>query len=262
MQKKPVPVLGKLLLFLLFFVGIALNIVIFLDAYWWHFHLRPPVALIQPDYGDDIIEGLPPEAQKVRDSVLLAVVPSCDGSGENSGTAFVVAPGYLATAAHVVSESVACDSRIQLIDRDRAEHTAVLEGYSSEDDIAILSVSDSSMPPLPLADSSLYQRTEAPIKVVTVGYPLLGAASDLGEASFSGEGNLSRYDEGKRRFITSGLNVNPGNSGGPVFLRDNWQVVGIILAQLDPSVAEGIGYVVPINDFKSFFRAKTGRPLE
>jgi S1-C subfamily serine protease len=57
------------------------------------------------------------------------------------------------------------------------------------------------------------------------------------------------------------MTLNPGNSGGPIFLRSSWKVLGIARAKLSASVGEGIGFVAPMRTFESFFRQNTGEEL-
>jgi S1-C subfamily serine protease len=115
---------------------------------------------------------------------------------------------------------------------------------------------------LKLADASAYERPNEVVRLMTIGYPLeQQGASSQDSASISGEGSLSRFDREHNVFVTSGLNVNKGNSGGPVFLRKNWQVLGIVRAKLSNEVGEGIGYVASIKTFQNFFREKTGQEL-
>ena len=72
---------------------------------------------------------------------------------------------------------------------------------------------------------------------------------------------LRRAGIEERHIQTSGLNLNPGNSGGPIFVRDNWTVLGIARAKLPNSVGDGIGFVASVRAFETFFREKTGQEL-
>lgn len=269
MGRRETPLSVKLLLFFLFLLGITLNILIILDVTWLNLYLiqggRVPGGGGGGGGGEltGTDPGAEPELDRLRESILLVLVPTCDGSGLSSGTGFVIKPGYVATAAHVIGDHYACDSEIQLVDSFEVEHAAVADGYSGDDDLALLQISDTSIPQLPLADSRQFQEVNQTLKVVTIGYPLIGAASSLESSAVSGEGNISNFDTDKNRFITSGLNVNPGNSGGPVFLvEEGWPVIGVASAKLDVTVGEGIGYIVPVDVLKRFFFDTTGETLE
>lgn len=264
MAKHEIPLVMTLFLIFTVLIGLALNVLVFLDVTWLHFYLKSPEMRTQePPRGEEPGRTRSqPELDQLRESILLVIVPKCDGDGASSGTSFVVEPGYVATAAHVISDHYSCDSEIRLVDSFGVEHPATADGYSDTDDIALLRISDTSIPQLTLADSRNYQEITDLVEVLTIGYPLVGAASEYDSAAPSGDGHISSFDSGDNRFITSGLNVNPGNSGGPVFIKDDWKVIGIASAKLDVSVGEGIGYIVPINLFKEFYLDTTGETLE
>ncbi len=203
----------------------------------------------------------PQQLQKLRQSILNVRV-DCDGHSEHSGTAFVVKPGFVATAAHIFGEGQPCTGPIHLIDYKGLEHTATLEGLSAEDDLALLKMPDAALPALRLANVASYESPNAVVRLVTIGYPLMQeGASSRDNASVSGEGSLSRFMRDRNVFVTSGLNLNPGNSGGPIFIRDDWSVLGIARAKLPNTVGDGIGFVASIGAFESFFREKTGQEL-
>ena len=100
---------------------------------------------------------------------------------------------------------------------------------------------------------------------MTIGFPAF--ASTPGKASTSSTGNISNFDTTKNLFITSGMNLNSGNSGGPVFLCKKYKVVGVAVAvavlrgQITPDTApiEGISYFIPINKSKNFAFEKLNR---
>ncbi len=254
MARHDTPLGVKLLLFFLFLIGLALNVLVILDVTWLHLYLEPR--------GSTATTVQDSEVDELRKSIVLVRVPTCDGSGVGNGTGFVVKPGFVATASHVIADHYACGSEIRLVDSFGVEHRAFADGYSDADDLALLRINATAIPQLTLADSRQYQEISEVVEVVTIGYPLVGAASAYNSAAVSGEGTLSRFDPGNNRFVTSGLNVNPGNSGGPVFLRESWTVVGVASAKMDVTIGEGIGYVIPINIFKQFFFDTTGETLE
>jgi S1-C subfamily serine protease len=130
-------------------------------------------------------------------------------------------------------------------------------------DLAILkieNIDEGELPPLQLLNTSETGHDGAPI--ITIGYPVVGLASTYDKASVSSEGRIAQYDAGKNYFITSGLSINKGNSGGPVFILDGYKVLGIAVARARADVAENVAMVIPINRLKAFFKDKTGRNLE
>jgi S1-C subfamily serine protease len=253
------------LLFFLFFLGLTLNVLAFVDLHWTNWLLAPRKVQVEETRSDDPGEPVPQDSQvkKLRESILNVRAAQCgpDG-GENVGTGFVVKPGYVATAAHIIGDQQSCGGKLRLIDFKGREHPASLDGLSVADDLAVLRISDTLLPALAFADSTAYETPNEVVTVVTIGYPLEGSgASAQDSAGISNEGSLSRYDRENNVFITSGLNLNSGNSGGPVFLRNNWKVIGIAQAKVRSEVGEGIGYVAPIRTFQNFFREKTGQEL-
>lgn len=267
MKRSQVALRAGLLLFLSFFLGLAVSALVLADVVWFHLVLRSPEKVAHTGPAGDgsaaatgeAIGG--PTVERLRRSILHIRVPQCNGDGERGGTAFVVKAGYVATAAHVLGDQPSCAGPIRLLDSRGIEHPARLEGYSQASDLALLGISDASLPPLDLADSTAYENTAQVVRLVTIGYPLEGVASSADRAAISGEGNISQYDRARNFFITSGLNLNPGNSGGPIFIRDTWKVLGVAVAKLDVLHGEGIARVAPMKTFEDFFREKTGEEL-
>ncbi len=242
------------LLSVLFLVGFGLNLWPWIDYKYFH--------LIEEWRGTALPEV---EIEGLKQSILSVRVGNCEGPGFNFGTGFVVEAGYIATAAHVIDSFDDCDGGprpIQVVDHRGIDHTAEFVAMASESDLAILKINDFDLPPVALADSSEYENVDKLSNIVTIGYPLLAeGASAVDEPAVSGEGNISRYDASKNVFITSGLNLNPGNSGGPIFLSDNWLVVGVAVKKFDVNVGEGLGVAVPSRTFANLFKDKTGQEL-
>lgn len=221
------------------------------DLKYWHYFL----VIDRPSQPDIEIPGDAP-IQRLKQSILNIRVDACDGSGVSSGTSFVISPGYVATAAHVVKEHRACGNAVELVDYRGLTYRAELEGYSDETqlDLALLSFSDTDLAPLPLADSTRFEDSVS--SVLTIGYPPTASTSD--EAAVSSAGNVSNFREGV--FFTSGMDLNPGNSGGPVFLTETWTVLGVATAKGDPTKGgEGLGFVVPSVEVANFFEERIGR---
>ena len=240
----------KPMLLLLGLIGVSLNLLVFLD-----------LPLLQRPISVRVLPP-PPDDPTLRAAVYLVKVPDCAGLGVGQGTAFAVHDEYLVTCAHVVSAAHGCASGIQVRSSAGLEQAAELVGYSEEKDLALLKVTSPPTEVLVLADSSLYEEADEVVRVFTVGFPLLGAASSEERSSFSGVGTVSGVATGTDRLITSGLNVNPGNSGGPVLLEQEKLVLGVASAKLKPEIGEGIAYIVPSNAVKAFFRTATGEDLE
>jgi S1-C subfamily serine protease len=261
MPTRNVPARVGAILFLLFFAGLAVSALAFVDLRWTHQVLTAEMARKAKTTAATRAPVDATELQRLRRSILNVRVRCADGH-EASGTGFIVKPGFVATAAHVLGDQQACNGNILLVDFKGLEHRPVMEGVSNADDLALLRISDESLPPLQLADAPRYESPNEVVRLVTIGYPLENAgASSRDNAAVSGEGTLSRFMREQNVFVTSGLNLNPGNSGGPVFVRQNWTVLGVARAKLDNTVGDGIGYVASIRAFESFFREKTGQEL-
>ncbi len=256
MARGQTPFKVNFVLTLLVFVGFAANVLVWFDVQYFNYLLRVPED--RPTDGDEPVTA---DIEELKRSILNVRVQRCQGEGASAGTGFVAKSGYVATAAHVVSENRVCDNPIQVVDYRGLEHDATLAGYSEADDLAVLSFGDTSLAALAFADSTSYEEADDVVPVGTIGFPLVGTASSSHDAAISGEGNISHFDSSRNLFITSGLNLNPGNSGGPIFLRTTWQVLGIAVMKIDVTVGEGLGIVVPSQRFESFFREKTGEEL-
>ena len=261
MMKRKTPLSIMLLLFFLFFVGLALNILIILDVTWFQIYLVPRSESSRGETVSSIDDS---KVEEVSESVVLVLVPSCDSQRLGSGTGFVVKPGFVATAAHVIGDHYACGSEIRLVDSYGVEHRATGAGFSEEKDLALLRISDTSIPRLRLADSRGFQEISGSIEIVAIGYPLLGATSVYDSVAISSEGRVSGFDPDKNLFVSSGISTNTGSSGGPIFLKGAWSVIGVASAkrERDATIVGDMGYFVPIDVFKQFFFDTTGETLD
>ncbi|WP_207682128.1 S1C family serine protease [Desulfonema magnum] len=250
----------KFFLFMVFLIGIGLNTFVILDAEHFRWIIRPPNDISTVDLSKFV-----PEAKK---SILLVVAIGCDNKACGTGTGFVIQPGYVATNAHVAACGAQC-KKFALQDYKGMKHVATLEGITSRrgtaEDLAILKINDTSLPPLQLADSAEYEVDHDGDAIFTIGYPLLGIASSADKASVSDEGRIAQFSTDHDMFIANGMQPNPGNSGGPVFLANEKKVVGLIVSGVRGEVqgveVAGVEYVIPINRMKNFFQQITGQDL-
>lgn len=160
-----------------------------------------------------------------------------DGNGGlwSSGTGFVIkssdSESYILTAYHVVGNS----SDIQIISNNQSTIKAVIFGSNPDMDIAVLYV------PIKLKPVKLGKLTDIQkgAKVAFTGYPLGGPmqVTHDGIISFIG----MRLN---KPAITINSFVNHGNSGGPLFLADTGEVIGLINAR------EGFGINSPSPNIK------------
>jgi S1-C subfamily serine protease len=241
------------LLVLLFVLAPLVTTLAWLDATRWHLVLVP----LQLGPGQEV--QIPEEnLQRLKQSILHVRVHSCSEDTWATGTGFVISPGYVATAAHVVKENQACGNEVEVVDYRGLTHPAELSGYSAETqlDLAILTFRELELPALPLADSDRFESADTKVDVITIGYP--PAASTQDQAAISAPGVISSARDG--RIFTSGMGLNPGNSGGPVFVMTDWSVLGVAVQKGDATKgAEGLGVVVPSNSLAQFFQDRTGK---
>ncbi|HLP62782.1 MAG TPA: trypsin-like peptidase domain-containing protein [Candidatus Deferrimicrobium sp.] len=265
----------KFLLFVLFFLGVLLMVFVVLDAEIFHVWIKSPqekTAVGSPIEKTGQTQPLSTGVDKTRESIVLIESRDCIDSTKGAiGTGFIVQKEgnrrYVATNAHVIRNSLDCDG-CNIIDFTGKRHKAEMVGISLLDgyqnDVALLKVdniNDNTMPPLALLNSSQYKTGHDGDKVITIGYPVPGLASSYDKASVSSEGRISQFDQTNGYFIASGLSLNQGNSGGPIFIADTNNVLGIAVAKADVQVAENVAMFIPIDRFKEFFKEKTGRSL-
>jgi S1-C subfamily serine protease len=259
MSRREAPLSFTVFLIFVFLLSVCINVFVFADVHRFNWLLHRPGAATAK-----ILAGMEEtDAVKLlRESILNVRVESCTEAGSwSTGTGFVVKEGFLATAAHVVAGNQSCNKPIFLVDYRGLQHSAQLIGFATDTDLAVLRFSERSLRPLQMADANAYKNVDAAVTVVTIGYPLLGDASAADKAAVSGAGHISAYKDDENIFVTSGMNLNPGNSGGPIFIRSNWTVLGIAVRKFDVNKGEGLGEFVPIDTFEDFFADKTGQSL-
>lgn len=166
-------------------------------------------------------------------------------ASEASGSGVIIDGNRILTNAHVVNYA----RRVlvqpnQSSDKYEAKVVAIAHGI----DLALLELENESFfeqyPPATLSD----ELPRIGGTVTALGYPLGGEALSITE------GIVSRIEHTGYKGSTLGLRIqvdvalNPGNSGGPVFM--DGDVIGLVFSGL-PS-AENIGYVIPTDEVRMF----------
>jgi hypothetical protein len=195
-----------------------------------------------------------------------------------TGSGFVVSPaGYVLTNEHVVGGEDVTVQRNGMPVRMRVEVTRVevifpadgtrlearVEAASADLDLAVLSVSGSDLPFLPLGDSDALAPGQA---VQVVGFPL-GRAVEVGRpvtadtvpqptVSRGSIGALRAGGGGDPRYIQTDAAVYPGSSGGPM-LDDRGNAIGVVRMRLENRTTIGPGFAIPINRVKDFLEANS-----
>jgi 2-alkenal reductase len=191
-------------------------------------------------------------------SIFSGGTPLAEDGGEGGqGSGFVLdGDGYIATNAHVVTESgtngTAKEVYVEFSTGDRVP--ARIVGDDPNADVALLKVDPKGLEltPLPLGRSSN----------LTVGSPVAAIGSPFGERQSLSVGVVSAIDrniESLTRFqignaIQTDAAINPGNSGGPL-LNGKGQVLGIN-AQIKSQSGggEGVGFAIPVDTVKRSLR--------
>lgn len=125
------------------------------------------------------------------------------------GTAFfITSDGYMLTNHHVIEGA----DKITVTLNDRTELDATLIGSDERSDVAVLKVTGSQFPALPIGDSN----------AIKVGEPVLAIGSPFGFDYSASAGIVSAKSRSFSRetsvpFIQTDVALNPGNSGWPAF---------------------------------------------
>ena len=179
--------------------------------------------------------------QIVEDGRRFTVrVAATGGSGTLTGSGIVFdKKGLVATAAHVVAGA----TNVQvLFDNNRSVSAAVLK-RSQEVDVAILQLPQGSYDAAALARSAQLLPGD---EVVILGYPGVLALNAQATVTWGLISHTGAGSDGSLLQIAADL--NPGDSGGPVFNRQG-QVVGMNIGRIETSKGrpvQGIGLALPI----------------
>ncbi len=183
-------------------------------------------------------------ANKIYQKVSQATVRISDGQ-RTIGSGFVLDnEAHVVTAYHVIEEL----SSIYIIFPDGRTSKATVKGSCQYSDVAVLTLADKPDIELPPLANSSEIRVGEP--VVTIGNPF-----DLTETLTAGiVSQVNRYDEvqsdTQSRWVANLIQfdapANPGNSGCPL-LNSRGEVIGLVIARIDPSQGDGIYYAVSSN---------------
>jgi len=156
---------------------------------------------------------------------------------ESIGTGFFINnEGYILTCAHVVENSMKLWVTSPMEGKKKIE--VVIHSICYEKDCAILkTLNYTNKNFCVLGDANILNAGDM---VSAIGYPLGMERLKITKGVISGI---------QDRYIQTDAPINPGNSGGPLF-DDTNKVVGINTAKISSSIADNIGYAMPINEFK------------
>jgi len=203
----------------------------------------------------EVFSGLPPapagpvklptqaearQASRAAEASTVRVVGRACGEIQ-SGSGFVVADHYILTNAHVVAGVGA----LQVQEQNGDSQTATPVLYDPRTDLAVLYVSLTPGPPLPL-DPQLVARGAAG---ATLGYPgggglTIDRAAVRRPIDAVGRDIYGRHSV-EREVYELQADIVPGDSGGPFVLADG-SVAGVVFAA--STTEQGVGYAIASTD--------------
>jgi S1-C subfamily serine protease len=158
------------------------------------------------------------------------------------GTGFFINDqGYILTCNHVIENAFKIYIIIPIEGKEKIEADVV--SICPDNDLALLKIKNyQNKYFLDLADSDTINQQD---KVIAVGYPLSSDNLKFSSGIISGlHGILLQTD----------APINEGNSGGPLVKlnieTNQYHVIGVNSSKVKSSIADNIGYSVPINIFK------------
>lgn len=177
---------------------------------------------------------------KVAPSVVGITGQSSQGQGVGTGI-IMTADGYIMTNAHVVNGM----SNLTVTLSDGTEHQATTVGIDTQTDLAVIKIDATGLTPAEFGDSDTIRVGE---DVVAIGNPLgLDFAGSVTTGIISGLDREVDMGDAVMNYIQTNAAINSGNSGGPL-VNNEGQVIGVNSAKINSSVAEGMGFAIPIND--------------
>lgn len=192
-------------------------------------------------------------AKRVLPSVVSIEATDADGGATGSG--FVISSdGYILTNNHVIAAAVTSGGDITVRLQNGASYPASVIGRDASYDLAVLRISNRTLPALQFGDS---EKVAVGDSVLAIGSPLglqgtvtLGIISAKDRAVTAGE---SARDNSFINALQTDAAINPGNSGGPL-VDATGAVIGVnsAIATLGSSLNSqtgsiGLGFAIPIN---------------
>ena len=177
-------------------------------------------------------------AKTALNSTVLVVMEDANGQPLSSGSGFFVGRGMIATNLHVV-EGV-FNGYIKRVGMNRTYRIKNIIAMNSQQDLAILKVSDIGAPILPLGNSDELKIGEP---VYAVGNPKGYLEGTFTEGIVSG---VREFQINSKRIQISAP-VSEGSSGGPV-LNSRGEVIGVAVSKL--TEGQNLNFAVPSNYLK------------
>lgn len=169
-----------------------------------------------------------------------------DSKPASQGTGIVLSKdGYVVTNSHVIGDSRE-KYKVRVMTTDGTTYEALVIGYDSRTDLAVLKVDSNNLVPATFCDSD---KVFVGQDVIAVGNP--------GGMDFQNsltKGIISAKDRelslsSQVSYLQTDAAINPGNSGGPLCNMQG-QVIGINTAKISSSSYEGMGFAIPTQTAK------------
>ena len=164
----------------------------------------------------------------------------------SAGTGFIVrSSGYIVTNKHVVPDANAIYT---VLLASGVQKTGTVIWRSPTEDLAVVKITGSGYPTIPLGDSSTLRLAQS---VFAVGNALgqYDNSVSVGVVSGLDRSITAANDQGGTETLTGVIQtdaaINPGNSGGPL-VNLSGEAVGINVALVQNS--QNIGFALPINE--------------
>ncbi|MDR1375248.1 MAG: trypsin-like peptidase domain-containing protein [Holosporaceae bacterium] len=180
---------------------------------------------------------------------------SSDGIGKESsdGAGFIIdKKGYIVTNCHVINSS----EKIRIVLSNGNEYFAKIIGKDERSDIALLKIdAKTDLPFVRFADSD---KIEVADQVIAIGNPFgFKKTVTSGIISYKGRDLSDKISElgvggDSVLYLQTDVTVNYGNSGGPLFLYNSGEVVGMITVFFsEDGRSIGINFAIPSNTLKT-----------
>lgn len=173
------------------------------------------------------------------------------GSGTVSGSGvFISSQGYILTNNHVVADT---QGDLTIVLADGSQETAKIVGTDQYNDIAVLKTSGKVPAVATLGNSDVLNPGES---VIAIGSPLGDFKNTVTEGVVSATGRSIDTGNGYTidNLIQTDAAINQGNSGGPlVNLAGEVVAINTLIVRNSGAgtVAEGLGFAIPINTAKA-----------
>jgi len=198
------------------------------------------------------VKKVGPAVVTVIGNIPAQVTPmGMSGSGTVSGSGvFISSQGYILTNNHVVADT---QGDLTIVLADGSQETAKIVGTDQYNDIAVLKTSGKVPAVATLGNSDVLNPGES---VIAIGSPLGDFKNTVTEGVVSATGRSIDTGNGYTidNLIQTDAAINQGNSGGPlVNLAGEVVAINTLIVRNSGAgtVAEGLGFAIPINTAKA-----------